>query len=122
MTSYREAKAEYDEAMREMKRVTKRVAAASAAMTRAAQTADPSEFGTDSVVNISNGNVGVQFGTVTGGMSFNGSQSVVGGRIINNGRAKTCSTCGGQSGWLVRGGETYHTGSQPNGYACGARQ
>jgi hypothetical protein len=75
------------------------------------------------VRNVSSGSavVGFQAGTVTGGMTMTGrgraAQTVVGGRIVNNGQAKTCSTCGGQSGWVIANGLEIHTGG-----GCGAKQ
>ena len=75
------------------------------------------------VRHVAKGNavVGFQAGTVTGGLTMNGqgrgSQTVVGGRIVNNGVAKTCSTCGGTSGWVITGELEIHTGG-----GCGAKQ
>jgi len=65
--------------------------------------------------------VGFQAHTVTGGMTMNrrgrNAQTVVGGRIVNNGEAKTCTTCGGTSGWVITGDMEIHTGN-----GCGAKQ
>jgi hypothetical protein len=47
---------------------------------------------------------------VTGDMHQGQDAHTVSGRIINDGVPLTCSTCDGQSGWTMTGGETIHQG------------